>query len=140
MQSNTWGVPKYQSVECAENVIAESGEDGFGCRRVFFVKRGERISPAITCKQEATLQELVLDLTRRWGAQENPFKELKKDGYDCLHSYEKDKFSEQYLSESNFDMGRMMDNPEYVALVNEKRKLQATRARCSSRRTRDHAP
>jgi transposase len=127
MESNTWGEPEYQSVQCTENVIAQSGEDGFGYRRVFFVKRGENISPAITCKQEATLEELVLDLTRRWGAQENPFKELKKDGYDSLHSYEKDMFSEQYLSEQNLDLARTMDNPEYVTLQREKRKLQATR-------------
>jgi len=133
MESNTWGEPEYRSVQCAEKVIAESGRDGLGCRRVFFVKRGERISPAITCKKEASLAELVLDLTRRWGAQENPFKELKKDGYDSLHSYEKDKFSEQYLSEENLDPDRMMDNPEYLRLQREKRKLQAARERILGR-------
>jgi transposase len=133
MESNTWGEPEYRSVQCTENVIAESGEDGFGYRRVFFVKRGERISPAITCKKEASLEELVLDLTRRWGAQENPFKELKKDGYDSLHSYEKDLFSEQYLSEENLDPVRTMDNPEYVTLQRERRKLQAARERILGR-------
>lgn len=133
MESNTWGEPQYRSVQCTETVIAESGEDGLGYRRVFFVKRGERISSAITCKKETSLEELVLDLTRRWGAQENPFKELKKDGYDSLHSYEKDKFSEQYLSEKNLDPTRTMDNPEYVALQREKRKLQAARERILGR-------
>ena len=125
MQSNTWGEPEYRSVQCTENVLAQSGKDGFGYRRVFFLKRGKNISCAITSKKEAALEELVLDLTRRWGAQENPFKELKKDGYDRLHSYEKDKFSEQYLSEENLDPTRTMDNPEYVTLQRERRKLQA---------------
>ena len=133
MESNTWGEPEYRSVQCTENVIAESGEDGFGYRRIFFVKRGEKISVAITCKKEATLDELVLDLTRRWGAQENPFKELKKDGYDSLHSYEKDKFSKHYMAEENLDPDRTMDNPEYVTLQREKRKLQAQRDRILGR-------
>jgi len=133
MESNTWGEPQYRSVQCAEKVIAESGEDGLGYRRVFFVKRGEKISVAITCKKEAALEELVLDLTRRWGAQENPFKELKKDGYDSLHSYEKDKFSEQYLAKQNLDLTRTMDNPAYMTLQREKRKLQAARERILGR-------
>jgi transposase len=135
MQSNTWGEPEYRSVQCTENVIAQSGEDGFGYRRVFFLKRGENISCAITSKKEAGLEELVLDLTRRWGAQENPFKELKKDGYDRLHSYEKDRFSEQYLSEENLDSTRTMDNPEYMTLQRERRKLQAARERILGRNT-----
>jgi transposase len=134
MQSNTWGEPQYQSVQCTDKVIAQSGADGFGYRRVFFVKRGDKISPAITCRKEATLEELVLDLTRRWGAQENPFKELKQDGYDRLHSYAKERFSEQYLSEAGLDPQRRMDNPEYVALVSEKRKLQAARERILGRK------
>lgn len=133
MESNTWGEPEYRSVACTQKVTAESGEDGWGYRRVFFVKRGEKISAAITCKKEATLEELVRDLTRRWGAQENAFKELKKDGYDSLHSYEKDQFSEQYLAEENLDPARMMDNPEYVALQREKRKLRAARERILGR-------
>jgi transposase len=135
MESNTWGEPEYRSVQCADKVIAQSGEDGLGYRRIFFVKRGEKISVALTCKKEASLEALVLDLTRRWGAQENPFKELKKDGYDCIHSYEKDKFSEQYLSEENLDPARTMDNPEYVTLHRERRKLQATRDRIVGRNT-----
>ncbi len=119
-------------IEFAKRCIS-LGEAGLGYRRVFFMKRGEKISVAITCKKEAGLDELVLDLTRRWGAQENPFKELKKDGYDSLHSYEKDKFSEQYLSEENLDPTRTMDNPEYATLQRERRKLKTARERILGR-------
>lgn len=134
VQSNRWNKPDFKAVMATQKVLVRGDANGKGHRRVFFVKRGEKISPAITCKKHATLRELVLALTRRWGAQENPFKELKADGYDCLHSYEKDKFSQSYLRLKDLDQNRMMENPEYKRLVTERRKLQGKRERMEGRK------
>jgi transposase len=133
VQSNTWGEPEYETVKCTERVAARGAKNGIGHRRVFFIQRGNKVSPAITSKRDATLEELVLDLTRRWGAQENPFKELKADGYDCLHSYEKDEFSEEQLRSEGLDRNRTMENPEHRKLVAERRKLNSQRERILGR-------
>ena len=55
---------------------------------------------------------MVLQLTRRWGAQENVFKELVIDGYDKIHSYRKDEYDDRYIEREGIDENRMMENPE----------------------------
>ena len=66
-------------------------------------------------------------LTRRWGAQENVFKELVIDGLDKIHSYGKDEYEQQYFEREGIDENRMMENPAYRKLQGEKRKLQNKR-------------
>ena len=74
-ESNTYGKPEYVKQEYKQQVIAKGDEEGREYRRMIFIKKGEKVSPAITNIKQATGKELVLELTRRWGAQENVFKE-----------------------------------------------------------------
>ena len=121
--SNTYGEHEYVKQEYKEQVIAEGDEKGKGYRRMVFIKKGEKVSPAITNMKHATGKEVVLQLTRRWGAQENVFKELVIDGYDKIHSYRKVKYDDMYFENEGIDRNRMMENPELRKLLEEKRKL-----------------
>ena len=126
-ESNTYGEPKYVRQEYKEQVIEEGDENGRGYRRMVFIKKGSKISAAITNVKQATGKEVVLQLTRRWGAQENVFKELVIDGYDKIHSYRKEEYDEKYIEREGIDENRMMENPEWRKLEQEKRKLENKR-------------
>ncbi|MDP7611546.1 MAG: hypothetical protein QGH62_03780 [Nitrospinaceae bacterium] len=126
-ESNTYGKPEYVTQEYKEKVIEEGDEKGQGYRRMVFIKKGQKISPAITNMKQATGKEVVLQLTRRWGAQENVFKELVIDGYDKIHSYRKDEYDARYIEREGIDENRMMENPERRKLKKEKQKLENKR-------------
>jgi len=126
-ESNTYGEPQYVSQEWKQQVIESGDERGRGYRRMVFIKKGRKVSPAITNIKQATGEEVLVMLTRRWGAQENVFKELVIDGLDKIHSYGKDEYEQQYFEREGIDGKRMMENPEHRKLQQEKRKLQNKR-------------
>ncbi len=126
-ESNRYGEPEYVKHEWKERVLEEGEEDGRGHRRLIFIKKGQKISPAITNLKDASAEQVVLILTGRWGAQENVFKELVIDGLDKIHSYGKDEYDEEYFEQEGVDGERMMENPEYRKLEEEKRRLQNKR-------------
>jgi len=125
--SNTYGEAEYARQEYKQQVTAEADENGQGYRRIVFIKKGQKVSPAMTNMKQATGKEVLLQLTRRWGAQENVFKELVIDGYDKIHSYRKDEYDDMYFENEGIDGNRMMENPEFRKLVAEKRKLENKR-------------
>ena len=124
---NMYGEPEYVRQEWKQRVIEPGDENGKGYRRMVFVKKGRKVSPAITNMKEPSGEEVLLMLTRRWGAQENVFKELVIDGLDKIHSYGKDEYEQQYFEREGIDENRMMENPAYRKLQGEKRKLQNKR-------------
>jgi len=126
-ESNTYGEPEYVEQHYKEQVISEADEKGDGYRRMLFIKKGKKVSPAITNMKQAPGKEVLLLLTRRWGAQENVFKELVIDGYDKIHSYRKDEYDDMYFEKEGIDEKRMMENPEYRKLQQERRKLENKR-------------
>lgn len=126
-EGNTYGEPEYVSQEWKQQVIESGDERGRGYRRMVFIKKGRKVSPAITNMKQATGEEVLLMLTRRWGAQENVFKELVIDGLNKIHSYGKDEYGQEYFEREGIDGQRIMENPEYRKLQQEKRKLQNKR-------------
>ena len=122
--SNTYGESEYVKQEYKQEVTAEADENGQGYRKMVFIKKGRKVSPAITNMKQATGKEVLLQLTRRWGAQENVFKELVIDGYDKIHSYRKAEYDDMYFKREGIDENRMMENPEFRKLLGEKRKLE----------------
>lgn len=126
-ESNTYGEPEYVEQQYKRLVISEGGEKGEGYRRIVFIKKGSKVSPAITNMKQATGKDILLQLTRRWGAQENVFKELVIDGYDKIRSYGKYEYENEYFDSEGIDINRMMENPERRKLLEEKRKLENKR-------------
>ena len=125
--SNTYGKLKYEKQEYKQQVLSEGDENGEGYRSMVYLRKGEKISPAITNMKRATGKEVLLQLTRRWGAQENVFKELVIDGYDKIHSYRKDEYDEMYFENEGIDERRLMENPEFRKLRQEKLKVENKR-------------
>jgi hypothetical protein len=88
-------------------------------RRVFrevWIRKGKKVSPALTNDEGMALGDVVRTLVRRWGAQENGFKKLKAHGVDRIHSYLKEPYSEEYLYDSGLEereegIRREVDNP-----------------------------
>ena len=85
--------------------------------REIWIRRGRKISPALSNDFERSLEDLVRHMTRRWGAQENMFKELKEHGIDKIHSYRKEDFTESFLYEHGLEdkekgIIHEIDNPE----------------------------
>ena len=135
-QGNDYGQIKEKTFYAWERTTQFEGENQ---RKVIFreiwIKKGNKVSPALTNDFETSLEDLVRHLTRRWGVQENMFKELKDHGIDRIHSYRKEEFSEELLYElglENREEGIIheIDNPDrrlinkkISALRAEKRKL-----------------
>jgi len=85
--------------------------------REIWIRKGRHVSPALSNDFETSLEDLVGHLTRRWGAQENMFKELKDHGIDKIHSYRKEDFTESFLYERGLEdrengIIHEIDNPE----------------------------
>jgi transposase len=104
--------------------------------REIWIRKGRKVSPALTNDFETSLEDLVRHLTRRWGAQENMFKELKDHGIDRIHSYRKEDFTESFLYECGLedrDEGviREIDNPDRRDLGKTISKLRAKRNKIS---------
>lgn len=133
IESNVYGDKIKEFFEVKEEQIEVKDETGGYFLRRLFIKKENKISTAVTNEQNMEVDELVRILTRRWGAQENVFKELKKYGYDNIHSYNKCEYSEKILLENGININKKMLNPEYKSAVDERKKekikLRNTRAK-----------
>jgi len=85
-EGNEWGEPTRVSFGAWErDVEFEVGNK----KRVFrevWIRKGRKVSPALTNDEQMPLADVVRTLVRRWGAQENGFKKLKAHGVDLIHS------------------------------------------------------
>jgi hypothetical protein len=135
-EGNEWGEPTQLWFGAWErDVEFEVGKK----KRVFrevWIRKGRKVSPALTNDQQMPLADVVRTLVRRWGAQENGFKKLKAHGVDLIHSYEKEPYSEEYLYESGLEereegIQREVDNPAITELDRKigkvKRKIERQR-------------
>ena len=85
--------------------------------REIWIRKGRQASPALSNDFGTSLEDLVRHMTRRWGAQENMFKELKDHGIDRIHSYRKKEFTESFLYKQGLEnieegISHEIDNPE----------------------------
>ena len=106
--------------------------------RELWIKDGKKVSPALTNDTELSLEEVVAALVRRWGAQENMFKELKDHGIDRIHSYRKQEYTEEYLYERGLETEQQgvcheIENPKVRQLNKEIRKLRLQEERLAKR-------
>jgi transposase len=102
--------------------------------REIWIRRGDKISPALTNDETQPLAEIVRLLTRRWGAQENMFKELKEHGLDRIHSYRKEQYTEEYLYELGVEeylkgCRHEISNPEIRRIKKKLRNLKTEQKR-----------
>ena len=115
-EGNEWGEPTQVWFGAWErDVEFEVGKKKRVLREVW-IRKGRKVSPALTNDKQMPLADVVRTLVRRWGAQENGFKKLKAHGVDLIHSYEKERYSEEYLYESGLEdrqegIRREVDNP-----------------------------
>jgi len=123
-ESNIYGEKEREVLEVKEEKYEIVNNEKTYIFRKFFIRKGDKISVAISNDLNREIDELVRILIRRWGAQENVFKELKKIGYDNIHSYWKYEYSEELLLEGEIDIKKEMENPEYKEAVIEKRRLK----------------
>ena len=121
-QGNTIYRPKKPQIYYAWERIAEFkvGEKKAKFREIW-IRRGKKISPALTNDFELALEELVKKLVRRWGVQENQIKKLKEHGIDKIHSYLKEDYDEEQLYERGLEdpsegISHVVDNPKVKKL------------------------
>lgn len=116
-QGNRWGEVKQESLYAWERKATfKVGRRAEGFREIW-IRKGNKVSAALTNDVRIALGDAVRKLTRRWGAQENMIKELKEHGIDRIHSYRKDEYTEEFLYERGLEeMGegveRVVDNPK----------------------------
>jgi len=105
-QGNSYGQVKKRTFYAWERDAEYKVEKNQAKFREVWIKKGNQVSPALTNDFELSLGELVRALTRRWGSQENMFKELKDHGIDKIHSYRKQEYTEEFL------YGKGLEDPE----------------------------
>jgi len=106
--------------------------------REVWIRKGDKVSPALTNDFRLPLEEVVKKLTGRWGEQENPMKKLKAHGIDRIHSYEKEEYDEEYfyargLEDPDKGVVYEVDNPESKRIEKEISKLLKQRRYISDR-------
>jgi hypothetical protein len=97
LQANEYGQLKNKRFEAWERRRTLEAAEKQGRFRELWIKRGKKISPALSNDFSRPVEELVAALVQRWGRQENGFKELKAHGIDRIHSYRKESYCEDYL-------------------------------------------
>jgi hypothetical protein len=135
-QGNNYGAVDEETFFAWERKAVFEWEGKKAAFREIWIRKGRKVSPALTNDFETSLEDLVRHLTRRWGAQENPFKELKDHGIDRIHSYRKEDFTESFLYECGLedrDEGviREIDNPDRRDLGKAISKLTTKRNKVS---------
>jgi len=125
IESNVYGEMDQESLEVKEDTIEIKAVTGTHILRRLFIKKKEKISVGVTNDRESLTEEVARVLTKRWGVQENVFKELKKIGYDNIHSYWKGEYSEDIPWEDEINVMKEMVNPEYKSAVDERKELKA---------------
>ena len=127
---NEVGEERTETLEACEEYVQY---DSVNFREIW-IRRGDKMSPALTNDETQPLAELVRLLTRRWGAQENMFKELKEHGLDRIHSYRKEKYTEEYLYELGVEeylkgCCHEISNPEIRRIKKKLRNLKTEQKR-----------
>jgi len=122
-QGNSYGQVKQRTFYAWERDAEFKVEKKQAKFREVWIKKGNKVSPALTNDFELSLEEVVRALTRRWGSQENMFKELKDHGIDRIHSYRKQEYTEEFLYGKGLEdpekgIIREIDNPE-IRLINK---------------------
>jgi len=122
-QGNSYGQVKKRTFYAWERDAEFKVEKKGAKFREVWIKKGNKVSPALTNDFELSLEEVVRALTRRWGSQENMFKELKDHGIDRIHSYRKQEYTEEFLYGKGLEdpekgIIREIDNPE-IRLINK---------------------
>jgi len=126
-QANSYGQVKERTFYGWEREI-EFQIEGKGAKfREVWIRKGNKVSPALTNDFQLSLGEVVRALTRRWGAQENMFKELKDHGIDKIHSYRKEEYTESFLYKNGLEdpqkgIDREILNPD-LRMINKKLRL-----------------
>jgi hypothetical protein len=97
--------------------------------RELWIKLGQKVSPALSNDFDRPLNELVAMLVGRWGAQENMFKDLKAHGIDHIHSYQTERYSEEYLYSRGLEdrhqgVRHRIGNPRIRAVNRELKQLR----------------
>ena len=133
-QANCFGKVKKKRFKAWERMRFFSSEGKKAKMREVWIKDGKKVSPALTNDFTRSLGEVVASLTRRWGAQENMFKELKNHGIDRIHSYQKEKYSEEFLFRSGLEdeaegVCHEIDNPKKRKINKEISRLRDKRRR-----------
>lgn len=126
-QANSYGQVKERTFYGWEREILFQIEGKVAKFREVWIRKGNKVSPALTNDFQLSLGEVVRALTRRWGAQENMFKELKDHGIDKIHSYRKEEFTEEFLYKHGLEdrqkgIDREILNPE-LRVINKKLRL-----------------
>jgi hypothetical protein len=115
-EGNEWAEPRGERFQAWEKKVEFSEGNKRRVFREVWIRKGRKVSPAVTNDAQMPLGEVVRKLLRRWGAQENGFKKLKAHGVDKIHSYLKEPYSEEYLYQSGLEqreegIRREVDNP-----------------------------
>lgn len=115
-EGNEWAEPRRERFQAWERKVQFSEGNKSRVFREVWIRKGRKVSPALTNDAQMPLAEVVRKLVRRWGAQENGFKKLKGHGVDKIHSYLKEPYSEEYLYQSGLEqreqgIRREVDNP-----------------------------
>lgn len=129
-QANSYGQVKERTFYGWEREIEFQIEGKAAKFREVWIRKGNKVSPALTNDFQLSLGEVVRALTRRWGAQENMFKELKDHGIDKIHSYRKEEFTEEFLYKHGLEdrqkgIDREILNPDLRMINNRLRLLRA---------------
>jgi len=120
-QGNTIDDPKKLKMEAAERKVKFESGSKKATLRELWIKKGGKISPAITNDFKLPIAKVVQKLLNRWGAQENQFKELKSHGIDKIHSYRKEDYNKKMLYEKGLEsphrgVKKEIDNPQIILL------------------------
>jgi len=123
-QGNNYGEVKTRTFYAWEREAEFKVEKKHAKFREVWIKKYNKVSPALANDFELSLEQVVQALTRRWGSQENMFKELKDHGIDRIHSYRKQEYTEEFLYEQGLEdrergINREIDNPE-TKVINKK--------------------
>ena len=135
-QGNNYGEVDEKSFFAWERKAVFECEEKKAAFREIWIRKGRKVSPALTNDCETSLEDMVGHLTRRWGAQENMFKELKDHGIDRIHSYRKEDYTASFLYERGLedrDEGiiREIENPNRRDIGKKISKLRAKRNKIS---------
>jgi hypothetical protein len=138
-EGNEWGEGKLVRFGAWEREVQFAVGEKERVFREVWIRKGRKVSPALTNDERMPLADVVRTLVRRWGAQENGFKKLKAHGVDRIHSYQKLSYSEEYLYESGLEereqgIRREVDNPVVKELERkigqQKKKIERQRNAC----------
>ena len=136
-QGNTVGEVPFTQMQAWERRRTMEADGTSATFRELWIKLGQKVSPALSNDFDRPLNELVAMLVGRWGNQENQFKDLKAHGIDHIHSYQSERYSEEYLYSRSLEdreqgVRHEIGNPK-IRAVNRELKQLRDRRRSSSR-------